>query len=376
MQGNNNHKQKIIELLLNSEKAKNIYEIKNNNNSISLTDRNFLKKKKNLSNKNLISFEESKVRNKLLLKNKRRKSISNLSKIKDELLSINKNENMNSTLTFSKNKNNKYKDMILSENNINENNDIVNTKRGYISLKKIKKNIIRNDRERRNSIKLNIVQKYICSNNKEINKEDNHSFSNVKRKNNKKLNHTEIKNILQLKNKITNTNLKINRENKNDILNLTKEENISIIDDKKFSSEKYPKRINNSSLNIKIKEALISNKIINKDKILNSSISSLLGIQKSYRKIHNLIGDMKRNYAISLGQRKFIFFRKSKKNKAISLIDDKNNYNTFRQKSIGQSVKNYYYRKKIEGYSALVNPLHNTYINRQRTVKIIKSVKI
>ena len=341
-----------------------------------MTDRNFLKKKKNLSNKNLISFEESKVRNKLLLKNKRRKSISNLSKIKDELLSINKNENMNSTLTFSKNKNNKYKDMILSENNINENNDIVNTKRGYISLKKIKKNIIRNDRERRNSIKLNIVQKYICSNNKEINKEDNHSFSNVKRKNNKKLNHTEIKNILQLKNKITNTNLKINRENKNDILNLTKEENISIIDDKKFSSEKYPKRINNSSLNIKIKEALISNKIINKDKILNSSISSLLGIQKSYRKIHNLIGDMKRNYAISLGQRKFIFFRKSKKNKAISLIDDKNNYNTFRQKSIGQSVKNYYYRKKIEGYSALVNPLHNTYINRQRTVKIIKSVKI
>ena len=114
----------------------------------------------------------------------------------------------------------------------------------------------------------------------------------------------------------------------------------------------------------------------NKDKRINSSISSLPGIQKSYRKIKNLIGDMKRNYAISLGQKKFIIYRKSKKNKVISLVDDKKINNSFRQKSIGQTIKDYYFKKKIEGYSAMVNPLHNTYINRQKTVKIKKNVKI
>ena len=44
------------------------------------------------------------------------------------------------------------------------------------------------------------------------------------------------------------------------------------------------------------------------------------------------------------------------------------------QKSIGQSVKEYYFRKKVEGYSSLVNPLHNTFMNRQKTIKIIKKI--
>ena len=104
-------------------------------------------------------------------------------------------------------------------------------------------------------------------------------------------------------------------------------------------------------------------------------MTSLPGINKTYKKINNLIGKMKRNYAISKGQKKFIFYRKNKKNKAIDLIEDKSIHNTFRQKSIGQSIKDYYFKKKVEGYSALVNPLHNTYINRQKTVKINNTKK-
>ena len=394
-QGNNSHKQKIQ--VLNSEKVKDACALKNKNNSISFTERKFFYvKKKNLSNKNSKSFEQIKTGNKLMLRKKRKNSNSNLKNIKNELLPINENECMNSTLSFSKNKINKYREGFLSQNNIDKyndknndknkiNNDIVNTKHGFISIKKIKKNIIRSNKERKNSIKLNIVQKYICSNNEEISFDNVHlSLSNFKRKNNKEFKHT-IKNLLKSKNNLRQTKLKINNDNKNNVLNLTKDDNESTIFDKGLDTEKVPKKNNKSCLNIKIKESLITNnkhedkeneKSYNIDKRLNSSISSLPGIQKSYRKIKNLIGDMKRNYAISLGQKKFIIYRKSKKNKVTSLVDDKKTNSTFRQKSIGQTIKDYYFKKKIEGYSAMVNPLHNTYINRQKTVKIKKNVKI
>ena len=395
-QENNNHKQNIQ--VLNSEKVKDVCVSKNKNNSMSLTDRNFFSiKKKNLSNKYSKSFEQSKTGNKLMMRNKRKNSNSNLINIKNELLPKNKNDCMNSTLSFSKNKNNKYREKFLSQNNIDKfndrnneknkiNNDIVNTKHGFISIKKIKKNIIRSNKERKNSIKLNIVQKYICSNNEEISFDNVHpSLSNFKRKNNIEFKHT-IKNLLKSKINLRKTKLKINNDNKNNVLNLTKDNNESTIIDKGLDAEKkMPKKNNKSCLNIKIKESLIINnknedkeneKSYNKDKRINSSISSLPGIQKSYRKIKNLIGDMKRNYAISLGQKKFIIYRKSKKNKVISLVDDKKINNSFRQKSIGQTIKDYYFKKKIEGYSAMVNPLHNTYINRQKTVKIKKNVKI
>ena len=134
--------------------------------------------------------------------------------------------------------------------------------------------------------------------------------------------------------------------------------------------------MNYSALNINSKESFISNNYINNKKenegsynkkgIFNSSMISFRGIQTKNKKIRNLIRNMKRNYQISMGQKKFIFYRKSKKNKAIINDDD----NKFRQTTIGQSIKEYYYKKKVEGYSALINPLNNTYINRQKTIKV------
>ena len=81
---------------------------------------------------------------------------------------------------------------------------------------------------------------------------------------------------------------------------------------------------------------------------------------------------MKKKYAISLGKKKFIYYRSPKKNKVINLVDEKKDFTSIK-KSIGQTIKEYYLRKKIEGYSSLINPLNNTYINRQRTYKIYKS---
>ncbi len=164
------------------------------------------------------------------------------------------------------------------------------------------------------------------------------------------------------------------------VLNLSKDENIGVFD-KEFVEEYSGRTKNKSETNIKSKALIPNNnkniekeneKSYNKGEKINSSLSSLPAIQKSFKKIQHLIGCMKRNYAISKGQKKFIFYKKYKKNKDINLIEERNNYNTYRQKSVGQKIKDYYLRKKIEGYSALVNPLHNTYINRQKTVKIVK----
>ena len=78
---------------------------------------------------------------------------------------------------------------------------------------------------------------------------------------------------------------------------------------------------------------------------------------------------MKQKHSINLGQRKFIIYRKSKVNKVYNdLIKEKNNESS-RQKSAKNIIKDYYFKKKIEGYSSIVNPLNNTYINRQKTVK-------
>ena len=383
IKGNNNHKQKIE--ILNSEKAINIYSekvnnldtnntgVKTDNNSMNLTDRNFsCLKHKNLSSKYLTFVNENKIANKLL-RNKRKKSISNFNIIKNEFLPKNENikDFMNSTSFFSKYKNNKYRGKILPQNNIEQyndkiiiNNDIINTKHGYISFNKIKKNILKNNKERNSSIKFNIVQKYFCSNNEEKSFDNDYSLFNFKSKNNKYFNLIVIENLMTRKN----------------ILNLSKDENIGVFD-REFVEEFSGKTKNKSETNIKSKALIPNNnkniekeneKSYNKGERINSSLSSLPAIQKSYKKIQHLIGCMKRNYAISKGQKKFIFYKKYKKNKDINLIEERNNYNTYRQKSVGQKIKDYYLRKKIEGYSALINPLHNTYINRQKTVKIVK----
>ena len=72
-----------------------------------------------------------------------------------------------------------------------------------------------------------------------------------------------------------------------------------------------------------------------------------------------------------MGQTKFIFYRKSKMNKVYNdLIKENYNNESLRQKSATNIIKDYYLKKKIEGYSSIVNPMNNTYINRQKTIRV------
>ena len=102
----------------------------------------------------------------------------------------------------------------------------------------------------------------------------------------------------------------------------------------------------------------------------NSSISNLPHIKAKYKKINDLIKDMKRKQCINSGQKKFIFYRKSKVNKVYNNLFKENESQSLRQKSAKNNIKNYYFKKKVGGYSSIVNPLNNTYFNRQKTFKV------
>ena len=409
LKGNNNHKQKVE--VLKSEKVKNIYkDIKNSletnivnkkssSNSFSMTDRNFFSlKKKNFSSKNLISFSETSKSNKYYkllnykkykLKNKRRKLTStDLTIMQNDVLNITKKEKMNTTMSGSKKKNIKYREKIFPFHNEDKNDknkidiDIVNTKHGFISLKKIKKNILKSYKEKKDLTKLNIVRKYKCPNDEEKTFNEEFSFSNIKDQSNNISKFIKLNKFKQMKNQ--KNLIKNYKEKNNKLLLMSKDEqdnNSILYGGNGLNIEISSNRINKSALNLKTKESIISNNYKNSNenelltkKRLNSSLTSLPGIEIKNKKINKLIGNMKRKYAISKGQKKFIYSRRSKKNKAIDLIDEKNHCNSYRQKSIGQSVKEYYFRKKVEGYSSLVNPLHNTFMNRQKTIKIIKKI--
>ena len=204
--------------------------------------------------------------------------------------------------------------------------------------------------------------------------------------------------VVNIRNKILSINLikkrivkeffkKKNLQKLNIVLNLYKDKE----DEKSFFEEifnnKYFEEKNKSleeenSPNNKTKET-ISNQIksikensFNTFKKDRSSISLFPDIKKSDKKIRNLIKEMKQKHSINLGQRKFIIYRKSKVNKVYNdLIKEKDN-ESIRQKSAKNIIKNYYFKKKIEGYSSIVNPLNNTYINRQKTVKFKKNVDL
>ena len=204
--------------------------------------------------------------------------------------------------------------------------------------------------------------------------------------------------VVNIRNKILSINLikkrivkeffkKKNLQKLNIVLNLYKDKE----DEKSFFEEifnnKYFEEKNKSleeenSPNNKTKET-ISNQIKSiKENSFNtfrkdrSSISLFPDIKKSDKKIRNLIKEMKQKHSINLGQRKFIIYRKSKVNKVYNdLIKEKDN-ESIRQKSAKNIIKNYYFKKKIEGYSSIVNPLNNTYINRQKTVKFKKNVDL
>ena len=156
---------------------------------------------------------------------------------------------------------------------------------------------------------------------------------------------------------------------------------IKLIDNNQYFEEgqKMLKNGDNYSPSYIAKEINLNN-IINdstKDNICKtfrkeSSCASLIPSYKSLnQKIKSLLKEMKRKQSINMGQTKFIFYRKSKMNKVYNdLIKENYNNESLRQKSATNIIKDYYLKKKIEGYSSIVNPMNNTYINRQKTIRV------
>jgi hypothetical protein len=211
-------------------------------------------------------------------------------------------------------------------------------------------------------------------------------------------NKEKMDSLVNIKNKILSINLikkrivkemykKKNLQKLNIVSNIhkDKEDEKSFFEEifsNRYFDEKYKSLEEENSPNNRTKET-ISNPIKStRENYLNtfrkdrSSISLFPNIKKSNKKIRNLIKKMKQKHSINLGQRKFIIYRKSKVNKVYNdLIKEKNNESS-RQKSAKNIIKDYYFKKKIEGYSSIVNPLNNTYINRQKTVKFKKNVDL
>ena len=207
-----------------------------------------------------------------------------------------------------------------SEKNRDKNNSIVNLKNKIISADLIRKRISKDIFQKKNMEKLCIVSSFHLDNNKSL-------FG-------------ELMNNKYLKEKHKSI------EDEIAYFNRTKE---TITDHIRTIKGNIFKTLRNE------KSALS----FSKDDIKNSK-----------KKLSNLIKDMRRRHCINLGQRKFIFYRKSRGNKVYdNLIKDIDNQSC-RQNSARNIIKGYYIKKKIRGYSSIVNPLNNTYINRQKTIKV------
>ena len=357
MKNNNNHKKNIE--IVDSEKIKNIYlkkisaEINNNNYNKSLSSINISlsdsKKSKNFSSNKLISFQNNKYfkilnsdKNKLKIR-KKLLSNSNLNLLNNEFNSSNKF--INASLT-NRNKNNQS----LIENNddmhhinndtIKKTSKIIDIKKGFLSL---------------NNIKLNILKKYICSSNKDKSFQIEFPYCC-----NNKLNDNNNNKIYK------KINLKKNDEegeNKNNILIINKED----------KEEDYNNKINSSFyINNKSYRKDDNQKLKQKLDFNCYNFSSLPSIKKANKKINILIRDMKEKYSIKLGKKKIIYYRSPKKNKSINIIEENNKGNSIK-KNIIQTIKDFYFKKKLEGYSSFINPINNTYFNRQKTIKIKKN---
>ena len=315
----NNHKQ-IVEII-NSDKARDIYKQK----YLKFKDKSYRYSTKQInitSKKNLLNINERSIK-------------------KVEESSLQTKDNFDSTRTFfSKRK----EPRSLSKNNLKleenekykeKKNSIINIKNNILSINLIKKRMIKEIFKKKNLQKLNIVSN--------LHKEDEKSFFE------------DILNNRYPDDRNKSFEVENSPNNSNQIKSIKESES------KTFRKGKsniccFP---NNNIHNIKLF------KYIYFPKIKNSS-----------KKIKNLIKEMKQNHSMNSGQRKFIIYRKSKVNKVYNnLIKEKENESTG-QKSTKNIIKDYYFKKKIEGYSSIVNPLNNTYINRQKTVKIKKNVDI
>ena len=387
---NNFHKKRFE--FLNPVKIKKIYHEKKNvfdnhnkknfiNNPFTVANKSLMQiKNNNFSTKTFSSLHQIYHNNSQKLfkilnnsksissKNKKElfNSTRNLTK-KDLILSDPKYKYL-SPNSFSKNNNTK-KIILYKKNNGNtpiEKNkiksEIILTKKGYISIYNIKKNILKRNEEDKTLDNFKFINRLIYSYDAEKSFQDENSCKLTKNNKNN--------NIIKF-DRIT-----IKRNDRID-LNMSKE----VLDNNIIRTYDFPNKISKSSQSSRTKDAFTFNNSKTNKKIENSfakkensnfSISCFPSIKKRNKKILNLIGEMKKKYAISLGKKKFIYYRSPKKNKVINLVDEKKDFTSIK-KSIGQTIKEYYLRKKIEGYSSLINPLNNTYINRQRTYKIYKS---
>ena len=335
----------IKEEILNSQKLKNTLNEKYSNLDIkSNTERiPFFKKIKRDSQKKLVSLCKYSL-------NKKKDLASNNSKVnllKKEFIIYppSKNNSFNKTFTVSNSDKNRYKNQILYKynyidaptdmNKLNIDNTLINTKKGLISFNQIKKAIYKRYKERKRKEKLNIVKHIICI----MDTENSFSFSN-NFKNDKNI--SIIKKIIKGKNESEN-------------------------------GSKYIKN-SNSSQNIEFKEINSKNK--DSKRALNTSMIYSSSIKKKNKKIENLILQMRKKYAIDSGANKFIYLKTKKiKNKLNNSMEERFPYSLRQsQNNIIKSIKDYYFNKKVKGYSSLIYPLNNKYINRQKTIKIKKNI--
>ena len=309
--------------ILDLQKSKNTLNEKNSNLDIkSNTERiSFFKKIKRDSQKNLVSLRKHSFDKKKNLS----PNISRANLLEKEIILYppSKNNSFNKTINASKSEKSGYKNKILYKYNyidfptdmskLNIDSTLIKTRKGLISFNQIKKNIFKRYEEEKRKEKLDIV-KHI------INTSDNgNSFSFYNK------NISLIKNIIKGKNKLNNNN----------------------------------------------KDSKI--------RMLNSSILYSPIIKKRNKKIKNLILQMRKKHAINSGKTKFIYY-KTKKIKSISntSMEERSLPYSLRQSqnNIIKSIKDYYFKKKVEGYSSLINPLHNKYINRQKTIKIRSNISV
>ena len=330
--------------ILDPQKSKNTLDekysyldIKNNTERISL-----FKKIKRDSQKNLVSL----IKHFYDKKKNLSPNISRTNLLEKEIILYppSKNNSFNNTINASKSEKIRYKKKILYKYNyidfptdvskLNIDNTLIKTRKGLISFNQIKKNIFKRYEEEKRKEKLNIVKNIICTS------DNRNSFSFYN------------KNISLIKSNIKGKN--------------------------KLENEKISIKNNNSSQNLKFKE--LNNN--NKDSKIRTSNSSILYspiIKKRNKKIKNLILQMRKKHAIGSGETKFIYYKTKKiRNKSNTSMEERSFPYSLRQSqnNIINSIKDYYFKKKFEGYSSLINPLHNKYINRQKTIKIRSNISV
>lgn len=416
-QGNNYHKQNIGKLehdkmkQIYSEKKTSLESNKNSNNNttkyFSMTDRShFSPRYSSISTKkNVLSYDESTNKNnnsnnkpnhykKICLKNRRRVSsaVNDSPTEKEVITSISRIQDGNSTMSFSKNINNSYKNKILMNGESNTNmirSVLMNIKK---KLVKEKNNNLKNDKETdaksketKGSGRYYFINKFIYPFDEEKSYPGLSFYYLREEKKENHLNKINLKKnmgIIHRKHYLFSENNLFMVSNDDELSNNKPNINIPMLIKKdNYNSNNQNSKIDLSDTNIKLKETLVlNNKIVKQtkenemsnSKQIDSSKHPYHEIKNINRKIQSLIGEMKEKYAIKNGQTKFIFYRKSRKNEIVfnSLKEKTNNNNSSKRKIIGQGIRDFYYQKKYKGYSSLLNPAHNTYINRQRTISI------